>query len=145
MQPQVVDTLLLLCMLSIRLLRHTIKLRKCNPIPHSPLSAASTGSKIGFEPFGSQLLNVDSLFCKVYDTSERVVLCFVHPSQPRSVLAMSDTVNKQPKKRGKRKHGGSRASMVEDTPSPVSDTTLMQHLQEPNQLQIQKQSLQRVR
>lgn len=42
---------------------------------------------------------------KVHDTGGRRFLCLAHSSGPVGVLNMSDTVKKQLKKRGKRKHG----------------------------------------
>ena len=70
----------------------------------SPFSAAFTGSSQYRVPNPSAASSRTLTLYKLYDTGERL-LCLVHPSGPRSVLTMSDAVNKQLKKRGKRKHG----------------------------------------
>lgn len=88
-----------------QLLRRARKLQQTVSTLHPPFSAAFTGSSQYRVPNPSAASSQTLTLYKLYDTGKRLFLCLLHPSGPISVLTMSDTVNKQLKKRGKRKHG----------------------------------------
>ena len=133
-QPPVVDDSLSLCMLLITLSAASLGNRK----PPSQLLSQLPGCIRVSNPTAAK---------QGTHTGERLFWRLARSLRPRGVLSMSDTIKKQLKKRGKRKHGtfrSCRKSSYTAHTGPLSPVSAMQGLQA-NQWKLQTQSLQPVR